>query len=31
MSEHVRALDGWGKPLIIDLGKDTDDGLAVAR
>jgi hypothetical protein len=22
-------LDGWGKPLIIDLGKDTDDGLAV--
>jgi hypothetical protein len=24
-------LDGWGKPLIIDLGKDTDDGLAVAR
>jgi hypothetical protein len=24
-------LDGWGKPLIIDLGENTDDGLAVAR
>jgi hypothetical protein len=24
-------LDGCGKPLIIDAGEDTDDGLAVAR